>query len=87
MADVNNRFNNLNLGSFNNKCRFYIKIYQGEKFDEIATFDFTDDYSGFDTLELGYFKKINNHWFFEHSGLPSKGGLRYLINKYAAKFS
>lgn len=83
----NDRFNELNSGPFNNKCRFYIKIYQGKKNDEIVKFDFTEDYSGFDTLELGCFKKINNQWFFEHSGLPAKGGLRYLINKYAENFS
>jgi len=72
---------------FDKNHKFYIKIYQENlKPKQIKKFDLIDDYSGFDTLELGGFSKINGIWFWETTGTKLNGGISTLIKKYAKRF-
>jgi len=61
----------------------YIRIYNADTGEEIARYDLEEDFSIETGLEFGRIYRKNNVWKFDAMGLGHKGGLRYLVDKYA----
>lgn len=61
----------------------YIRIYNAMTGEEIARYDLEEDFSVETGLEFGRIYRKNNVWKFDAMGIGNKGGLRYLVDKYA----
>lgn len=61
----------------------YIRIYDATTNEVIANYDLEEDFSVETCLEVGRIYKKNNIWKFDAMGLGHKGGLQYLVDKYA----
>lgn len=62
----------------------YIRIYNSVNGEEIARYDLEEDFSVETGLEFGRIYRKNNIWKFDAMGMGNKGGLRYLVDKYAS---
>lgn len=76
--DADNR--RQNFGQVHNS---YIRIYNAENNEEIAKYDLDEDFSLETAVEFGRLYRRNGEWKFEAIGNGFKGGLEYLVNKYA----
>lgn len=61
----------------------YIRLYDEKTGEQIARYDLEEDFSIETGLEFGRIYKKNGVWKFDAMGIGSKGGLRYLVDKYA----
>lgn len=69
-----------NFGQVHNS---YIRIYDAITNDEIAKYDLDEDFSVETAVEFGRLYRRNGEWKFEAIGNGFKGGLQFLVNKYA----
>lgn len=69
-----------NFGQVHNS---YIRIYNAITKDEIAKYDLDEDFSVETAVEFGRLYRRNGEWKFEAIGNGFKGGLQFLVNKYA----
>ncbi len=69
-----------NFGQVHNS---YIRIYNAITNDEIAKYDLDEDFSVETAVEFGRLYRRNGEWKFEAIGNGFKGGLQFLVNKYA----
>lgn len=60
----------------------YIRLYDEKTGEEIARYDLEEDFSIETGLEFGRIYRKNGIWKFDAMGLGTKGGLRYLVDKY-----
>lgn len=61
----------------------YIRIINDATGEEIARYDLEEDFSIETGVEFGRIYKKGGIWKFDAMGLGNKGGLRYLVDKYA----
>lgn len=76
--DADNR--RQNFGQVRNS---YIRIYNVLTNEEIAKYDLDEDFSIETAVEFGRLYRRNGEWKFEAIGNGFKGGLQFLVNKYA----
>ena len=69
-----------NFGQVRNS---YIRIYDAKTNAEIARYDLDEDFSIETAVEFGRLYRRGDEWKFEAMGIGNKGGLQYLVNKYA----
>lgn len=62
----------------------YIRIYNAVTGEDIARYDLEEDFSIETAVEFGRIYKKNNIWKFNAMGIGSKGGLRFLVDRYAS---
>lgn len=69
-----------NFGQVRNS---YIRIYDAKTNAEIARYDLDEDFSIETAVEFGRLYRRGDEWKFEAMGIGNKGGLQFLVNKYA----
>lgn len=69
-----------NFGQVHNS---YIRIYNIVTGEELARYELDEDFSVETAIEFGRLYRRNDEWRFEAVGNGFKGGLQYLVNRYA----
>lgn len=69
-----------NFGQVHNA---YIRIYNAITNEELAKYDLDEDFSVETAVEFGRLYRREDGWKFEAMGMGYKGGLQYLVDKYA----
>jgi len=61
----------------------FIRIYNMVNGEEIAKYELNEDFSVETAVEFGRLYRNGGQWKFEAMGLGFKGGLQFLVNKFA----
>lgn len=69
-----------NFGQVHNS---YIRVYDALTDTDIARYDLDEDFSVETAVEFGRLYRRNGEWRFEAIGNGFRGGLEFLVNKYA----